>query len=57
MTDILVNVAICFGRSMPEVGEQICPQNIGCYNSTHMTKKVQSLWFQSWHYWTEITCI
>jgi len=47
-------IEICFGRSKPEDGKQICPQNIVCYNSTHMMEKVQSLWFQSWHYWAEI---
>jgi hypothetical protein len=34
---------MCFGRSKPEDRKQICPQNIVCYNSTHMMEKVQSL--------------
>ena len=45
---------ICFGRSKPEDREQICPWNLVCYNSTHMMGKVWSLWYQSWHYWTEL---
>jgi len=32
-----------FGRSKPEDGKQICPENILCYYSTHMMGKVQSL--------------
>ena len=45
---------ICFGRSKHEDGKQICLQNLVCYNSTHMMGKVRSLWYQSWHYWTEL---